>query len=774
MGARYDFSGWATKNDLRCSDGRTIRRDAFKDDDGRKVPLVWNHQHNEPENVLGHAMLENRPEGVYAYCTFNDTEKADTARRLVAHGDIFGLSIYANQLKQQGGNVMHGIIREVSLVLAGANPEAMIDTVLAHGIDSDEEGIIFTGEKLNAESGELKHAAFKPDEKSEKKEEPTMAEAKKPPVEETETDDSEETVADVFNTLTDKQKKVVYALIGQALEDAKKKGSIKHAATEEDEEDEEEDEEEDDESDGEETVADVFNTLTAKQKKVVYALIGQALEDAKKNKGGDAAEGDSSMKHNVFDSTPEDDELIHTAMTDIITDARRSGSLKDSFLAHAGDYGIENLEYLFPDDRTLNKAPEFIKRPDSWVSAVMNAVSHTPFSRVKSIFADITEADARAKGYIKGNRKTEEVFALLKRSTTPTTVYKKQKMDRDDQIDITDFDIVSWLKTEMRLMLDEELARAYLLGDGRSPASDDKISEEHIRPIWKDDDLFVVRKAIATSADTTEDQRAKAFIKAAVKARKDYRGSGNPTLYTTEDMLTDMLLLEDNQGHVLYDSEEKLCTALRVKNIVPVSPMEGASRVSGTSTMNLLGIIVNLADYTVGADKGGAINMFDDFDIDFNQQKYLIETRCSGALTKPYSAIVIESSESMYLDIDAEDDDDHCYGKSVDDLSSGLVVNDDHIQGTLKYVTGYTGFSGDPAEQSGNYLALKFDAPAGATTTVELLGGTVGHPVELDSDMSCVFRIGNRNQKIRVISTKDDLTITKVLSLRTLKLASAN
>lgn len=573
---RFDFSGWATKANLKCSDGRTIMKDAFKHNDGKTVPLVWNHQHNDPNEVLGHALLENRDEGVYAYCTFNDTESGKTAKLLVQHGDVNALSIYANQLKQKMSNVLHGNIREVSLVLAGANPGASIDSIIMHGEESDEEAIIYTGEEIT-----LAHSSDAKDSEGTTKEDNKMADDIKKT-------DGEETVADVFNTLSEKQKTVVYAMIGQALEDA--------GVTDDDDEDYEDE-------------------------------MGHS-------------EGDDYMKRNVFDNDEQqDDVLSHAAMETIIGDAKRFGSLKESFLAHADEYGIEQIDYLFPEAKTLNNPPEFIKRDTGWVSTVMGAVHHTPFSRIKSVFANITEDEARAKGYIKGNLKKEEVFSLLKRTTTPTTIYKKQKLDRDDVIDITDFDVVAWLKSEMRVMLDEEIARAILIGDGRLSSSDDKINESNIRPVVSDSELYTIRQKVSVATNATDDDKAKAMIKSAVKARKNYKGSGNPTFYTTEDWLTNALLLEDTQGHRLYKNDADVAAAMRVSKIVTVPVMEG---VKGPEGGDLIGIIVNLADYNVGADKGGAVNMFDDFDIDYNQQKYLIETRCSGALVKPYSAIELE------------------------------------------------------------------------------------------------------------------------------------
>lgn len=569
---RFDFSGWATRNNLKCSDGRTIRKDAFKDNNGQKVPLVWNHQHNEPFNILGHALLENREEGVYAYCTFNDTEAGQNAKQLVEHGDVSALSIYANQLKQHGGDVIHGSIREVSLVLAGANPGAFIDSIICHGEESEEEAIIYTGEDIS-----LSHA-----DNEEMKEEKPMEDTKK-----------------VENKTDNK------------------------------------------------TVKDVFDTLTEEQKTVVYALIGQALESAGKTDDNDEYddEEDNNMKHNVFDQDEmmQGNALSHSDMEEIFSDAKRTGSLKEAFLAHNATYGIDQIDTLFPEPKTMNTPPEFIKRDTNWVVGVINGVHHTPFSRIKSMFANITEDEARAKGYIKGKLKKEEVFTLLKRTTTPTTIYKKQKLDRDDIIDITDFDVVAWIKSEMRMMLDEEIARAILVGDGRLTSDDDHINEANIRPIWKDDDLYTIKTKITVGASATDDDKAKAVIKAAVKSRKNYKGSGNPVLYTTEDFLTNCLLLEDTQGYRLYKSEQDVATAMRVSRIVTVPVMENLTRTDSESKeRTLVGIIVNLNDYNVGADKGGAVNMFDDFDIDYNQQKYLMETRCSGALIKPYSAIALE------------------------------------------------------------------------------------------------------------------------------------
>lgn len=647
----FDFSGWATRANIKCSDGRTIMKDAFKHMDGAVVPLVWNHQHNDPNEILGKALLEHRDEGVYAYCTFNETESGRTAKLLVQHGDINQLSIFANKLKQQMSNVLHGDIREVSLVLAGANPGAYIESIIKHGEECDEEAIIYTGMDIALchSDGDKEE---KKEEKSEKGEE-TVAAQNNEEVKEVKTDAGEETVADVFNTLSEKQKTVVYALIGQALEgdasDDEADKEVKHAATAED---------------GEETVADVFNTLDEKQKTVVYALIGQALEDAGDEDDAedvkhsdeyddeeydeddyedydeDSEGGDEIMKHNLFDQEPGQDMevLSHSEMADIVSGITRYGSLKESFLQH----GIENIGEFFPEVKTVGDVPALVKRNDSWVNEVLNGVHRTPFSRIKTMYADITAAEARAKGYVKGDLKVEEVIKAFKRTTTPATVYKKQKLDRDDVLDITDFDVIAFLRAEMRMMLEEEIARAILIGDGREPDAQDHIDEECIRPIWTDSDVYTVKTKVEVAASATAEEKAKAFIKACVKSRKNYKGSGSPVMYMSEDILTDCLLIEDTNGRRIYETIDKLASALTVKKIVPVTVMDNVTRKVGEATHTLAGLYVNLADYNVGADKGGAINMFDDFDIDYNQQKYLIETRCSGALIKPAAAVAIE------------------------------------------------------------------------------------------------------------------------------------
>lgn len=636
MDKKFDCSGWATRANMLCSDGRTICKNAFEDCDGKTVPVVWNHEHNDPNAVLGHALLENRDDGVYAFITFNETDAGQNAKLLVQHKDVDRLSIYANKLKQMGGDVIHGIIREVSLVVAGANPGAVIDTVMAHGEDSEEEGIIYSGEFI-----ENVEPVFHSD-KEEKGDSKMSEETKKQ-----DADNGGKTLADVYNAMTDEQKKSVQAMIGMAIADTKKDNGkkeepgkeVKHSGDSSDEPAKSEKKEK--------TLADVFNTLTDEQKTVVYALIGHALDEAGVDVDEDQADdkenegGNNAMKHNVFDqetNTENQEVLSHSEMIEIFEEAKRNGSLADTVLQH----GITNIDYLFPDAKTIDDVPGFIKREDDWVAGVMAGVHKTPMSRVKSIFANITADEARARGYIKGKQKVDEVFSLLKRTTSPTTVYKKQKLDRDDVIDITDFDVVAWVKTEMRMMLDEEIARAILVGDGRNNSDESKINEQNIRPIWTDDDVYTVKSEIAISKSTTAEEKAKAFIKACIKSRKNYKGSGKPAMYMPEDMLTDCLLLEDTNGRMIYDTVDKLATVLRVSKIVTVPVMEGLKRVKGANTHFLGGIYVNLNDYNLGADKGGAVNMFDDFDIDYNAQKYLIETRCSGAMIKPYGAVAIE------------------------------------------------------------------------------------------------------------------------------------
>lgn len=573
----YDFCGWATRNDCRCSDGRVIRRDAFKDNDGDKVPLVWNHDHADPANVLGHAFLFNRPEGVYAYGKFNDSPNGKIGKILVQSGDVNSMSICANQIRQNGSDVVHGEIKEVSLVIAGANPEAFIENVITHG-DDVSEAIFNFGEKL-----ELYHAEEDPkDTKSDSEESETVATTKK----------EDKTVADVFNSMSDEQKTVVYAIVGQALEDA---------GVDTGDEDEED---------------------TVEQ--------------------SDKINGEDSMKFNAFDKTTEGDTIVHAeVLADTLKDAKRLGSLKESAIQH----GIEDIELLFPDPKTQGQQPVMVTREMDWVSVVMNGVHHVPFSRIKSLYADLTEDEARAKGYIKGKYKKEQVFGLLKRTTQPTTIYKKQKFDRDDLIDITDFDVVGLIRREMRMMLNEELARAYLFGDGRPASSDDKINEQCIRPVWTDEEFFTINQVFQKEASDDSSKIARKFIEACIRARKNYKGSGNPIMFTTEDILTDMLLMTDSTGRDLYTDEAQLARKLRVSRIVTVPVMEGLTRQVTGKNRHLYALILNLNDYNVGADRGGQVSMFDDFDIDYNAQKYLIETRCSGSLIQPYSAIAVEMED---------------------------------------------------------------------------------------------------------------------------------
>ena len=591
----YDFSGWATRNNIQCSDGRTIMKDAFKDNDGQKVPLVWNHQHNDPDNVLGHALLENREDGVYAYCKLNDTESGQRAKSIILNGDVDKLSIYANKLKSEKNNVIHGCIREVSLVLAGANPGAYIDSVVMHSDDSDdeeEEGTIYTDEQISIKDSESSEDLEHSDDKEDKEEPEKM--------DEKEEKDSDKTVQEVFDTLTEEQKTVVYALFGQALE---------HNDTDADEEKEEKEE-----------------------------------------------KGDENMKHNVFDQDNNNEEVLaHSEIiADAIADAKRYGSMKESFMQHADANNvalnnITGLDKILPDYHPLNKEPIVIEEDQSWVAKVMNGVKHSPFSRVKATFGRLTEEQARAKGYIKGDLKTNIAMTMLNRTTTPTTVYIKNEIDRDDVIDITDFDIVAWQKREMRKLLDRELALAILLGDGRDPSDRNKINELNIRPIVSDEELYTINYKVTEGVDykiagnsySENDSVSKGIIRAAIKARKGYKGSGKPTFFTTEDVLNDLLLIEDQNGRLIYESEEKLATAMRVKEIVTVPEMEREAY------KDIFGVIVNMADYTAGADKGGSVNMFDDFDIDYNQMKYLMETRMSGALTVPYSAIVLKKTEAQ-------------------------------------------------------------------------------------------------------------------------------
>ena len=613
MNKDYDFGGWATKNNIKCSDGRTILKDAFKQNDGQKVPLVWNHQHNDPSEVLGHALLENREEGVYAYCKFNNTESGQTAKSLVANGDVDKLSIYANRLKTHMNNVMHGCIREVSLVLAGANPGAFIDTVISHGEDAEaeEEGIIYTDEHIET----IEHS----DDESYKKGETDMEDENKKVDEEKKDENNEKTIQEVFETLNEEQKNAVYAIVGQALEHSDD--------SEDDSEDDSKDESEDDSENKD--------------------------NDSEDNSENNNDEGEEDMKHNVFDNDKNNDEVLQHSeiLASAIQDAKKYGSLKESVIEHAAINNITDIGKLFPDATALNKEPIMIEKDQTWVGKIINTIKHTPFSRVKVTMGKMTEPQARAKGYIKGNKKTNIQMAALNRIVTPTTVYIKNEIDRDDVIDITDFDVVAWQKREMRKELDKELALAALLGDGRDISDNDKINEQNIIPIIKDVDTFTIKYTITEGVDykqannsaSNNDSFTKGIIRAAIRSRKEYKGSGSPTFFTTEDYLTDMLLIEDQNGRRIYESLAQLALALRVKEIVTIPEMEQEAY------KDIVGVIVNMADYTMGADKGGSVNMFDDFDIDYNQMKYLMETRCSGALTVPYSAIVLKKTAGSSL-----------------------------------------------------------------------------------------------------------------------------
>ena len=609
-----DFQGWASKNNLLCTDGRVIRENAFAHQNGAVVPLVWNHRHDTPSAIIGKATLVNKPDGVYCYGLFNNTKFGKMCKELVAHGDVTSLSILANQLKQKGHDVMHGTIREVSLVLAGANPQAFIEDMdLAHGEDAEYEARIYPQEPIICHGDDDFEEQEPENTPAEENPEGNPTNESEPESDPTPANQNGEENPVENNPATNPE--------------------LQHA-------------------DGsEETIQDVIDSMNEKQKNVMYYLVATAREENKE---------DSTMAHNAFESGANTTaQLTREDFALLAKEAKACSSLKEAVLAHMddmeglsdalmhADYGIENIEYLFPDDRNVTRQPQFIQRDMSWVSSVMSGVHHVPFSRIKSVFADITADEARAKGYLKGKLKKEEVFTLLKRSTTPQTIYKKQKLDRDDIIDIVDFDVVAWLKSEMRMMLNEEIARAILVSDGRSTASDDKIKEDNIRPIWTDDDVYTIKTLVTVAQNATDDAKAKAIIRAAVKSRKDYKGSGNTVFFTTEDYVTDMLLMEDSTGRIIYDSLDKLATAMRVRKIVTVPVMEGLHRTVGAATHDLVGIIVDLSDYHVGADKGGAVNMFDDFDIDYNAQKYLIETRCSGALTKPKSAIAIEMTTSQ-------------------------------------------------------------------------------------------------------------------------------
>ena len=786
----YDFSGYATKNEILCDDGRVIKQNAFKDCDGMTVPLVYNHDHKSLDNVIGHVTLENRPDGVYCYGNINkEVEAGRTALSLIKNGDLDSLSVFANKLKQNGRDVTHGVIREVSLVLAGANRGAKIDAVLAHGTSAeDEDGSdavqIFAGAEnpiIHSAAEEeleesLNHAADGEDDKNE----------------------DEFDLEGTIDTMNEDQIKAMKIMMGIVAEEAEKanKGNndeAEHSAIEEDldstneetpsaftlfsqddsiehssEEDSESEEDEDDTSDSEDDQNQDSEDNDDDDD-------DDEDDDETLNHSTNLKEGENEMRQNVF----EDDNnnvMIHSAemCQEIMQDALKFGSLKDSVMAHSAEYGIDNIDYLFPNAKNYTEKPEFIKRRTEWVNTVMDGVRQSPFSRVKTIFADITEDEARAKGYIKGNRKVDEVFALLKRETTPTTVYKKQTIDRDDIIDITDFSVIEFIKQEMRVMFDEECARAILVGDGRNGLSPDKIKESNIRPIWTDDDLFTVKRAIAITAATSTDTKAEMFIDNVVRSLKLYRGSGAPTMFITSDLLCDMLLLKDTTKRRMYNSVADLQTALRVSKIVEVPVFDGLYRIDGTDTKYLGAILVNLSDYVIGRDRGGALSMFDDFDIDFNKQKYLMESRFSGALVKPYSAIVYEFVYNLTIDVQAEDPTITVLGKLVSDVQQNVFVNDNSIQGTLKYVSNWTGYSGDPEENSGYFVVLKYEASDGATTTIQTIGGYHDDLIKpLDVDMQSVTKFKDNKQKLKIVTTLEGETITKILSFSGLRTVQA-
>lgn len=795
----YDFSGYATKNDILCDDGRVIKQNAFKDCDGMQVPLVYNHDHKSLDNVIGHVTLENRPDGVYCYGSINkEVEAGRTALSLIKNGDLDSLSVFANKLKQAGRDVTHGVIREVSLVLAGANRGAKIDAVLAHGTGAEDEDGGDAVQIFSGSENPIIHSAAEEEYEDE--------------VFNNEYDDSEELehatngeddfdLEGTIDTMNEDQIKAMKIMMGIVAEEAEKRNQeeepeevehsacdddldgettslfdifsidddvISHNTTEDDESEYDDNEsEENGASDDDETESDYDDDEDDDDDD----------DDETLNHSTTLEEGEKEMaRNNVFEDY-DNTVMIHSAemCQEIMQDALKFGSLKDSVMAHSAEYGIDNIDYLFPNAKNYTEKPEFIKRRTEWVNTIMDGVRQSPFSRVKTIFADITEDEARAKGYIKGNRKVDEVFSLLKRETTPTTVYKKQTIDRDDIIDITDFSVIEFIKAEMRVMFDEECARAILVGDGRNGLSPDKIKETNIRPIWTDDDLFTVKRAIAITASTSADTKAELFIDNVVRSLRLYRGSGAPTLFITSDLLCDMLLLKDTTKRRMYNSVAELQTALRVSKIVEVPVFDGLYRIDGNDTKYLGAILVNLSDYVVGRDRGGALSMFDDFDIDFNKQKYLMESRFSGALVKPYSAIVYEFVYNLTIDVQAEEATTTVLGKLVGDVQQNVYVNDNSIQGTLKYVTNWTQYSEDTEENTGYFLVLKYDASEGATVTVQTLGGYHDETVTtLDpSDMQSVIKFKDNKQKIKVVTTLGGETITKILSLSGLRTIQA-
>ena len=786
----YDFSGYVTKNDLRCADGRVIRHDAFKENDGQIVPLVWQHVHTDPTNVLGHALLENRDDGVYGYAKFNQTEKGQHAKEMVENGDIVSMSIYANRLKQHGSDVIHGVIREVSLVLAGANPGAFIDNIsFAHAdgtyTDVDDEAVIYSG----LESIEyFSHA----DENEEDEVDDILDQLTDEQIDainaiiDAALDDALDDLDDnkVLDDLTDEQLEAVGDIIEDAVSEA-----LEHADDDEYDDDEEYDEDDDDEeydeddefehADGD-TIEDIWNTLDEEQQDMVYYLIGQAVEQDNVEHGA-LYEGDFDMKHNVFDDAYYEDEmddvLTHDEFDAIMEDAYNASSLRDVFLAH----GITNLDVLFPEAKLVTPTPEMISRDMGWVDQLWNGIKRTPFARIKSTAANITGEEARARGYVKGNLKVEEVITLLSRETTPQTIYKKQKLDRDDVIDITDIDVIAWLKQEMRLMLNEEICRAILVGDGRNVNHPDKIKQDKVRPIYQDDNVYTIHYAVTYGESDTADQKASKLADAAVRSRKDYKGSGTPWLFASNETIADLILAKDTIGRRLYKDEDELKAALRVSKIVECPILENIQRTTGTGgsakTWDLKALIFNPIDYTVGADKGGAVSLFDDFDIDYNQMKYLIETRISGALTKPYSAIALETQNFLNeLSVAPMAGSENLWGTSVSDVQSNVVFNGNLVTGTLKHVA-----SGALADGwgAGNFIAVdlsdnNFTGLTSVKVGMEPSAGAGLQEIINDPDKAGVFKVTDKyNQKLVVVQTNGKDTVTQKYTLSGLTLETA-
>ena len=754
---KYDFCGYATRYNIKCTDGRTIKNDAFKHCDGMTVPLMFQHGHNDPSNLVGNCLLESRNDGMYCYGSFNDTISGDAMKECVLHGDITSLSIYANHLRQNNAlEVFHGDIKEVSLVLSGANIGAYIEDInIEHNEDGESDAIIYMPETEC--KFELAHADSEETESSDNKE------------------DDKLTVKSVIEGMSDAQKRVLAFLVTSAA-NGDLDLDVAHSDEEDYEDEYEEEYDEDDSDDEEEYDEEEYDEDDEDDEEYDDDEENQNDEDDYDEDVEDSEEtendegGNNEMKRNVFEDN-RTEPIAHADFAQIVQDAVvNKATLSDSILMHADDYGIQDIESLFPDPKDVNIPPEWVKPENAWVPAVLNGVSHTPFSRIRTRFADITADEARAKGYVKGNRKKEEVFSLLKRETSPCTIYKKQKLDRDDIIDITDFDIVPWIKNEMKMMLDLEKAMAILTGDGRAPYDDDKIPEDHIRPIWKDDELYTIRRPVYFPENASDTDKTEILRQTILRARKDYKGSGNLTLFCSPDWLTTMLLAKDGFNHPLYKSDAELAAALRVSKIVEVPQFDGKVYTdSDNNEYDLVAILVNLADYKVGADRGGNTEMFDDFDIDFNQYKYLMECRFSGALVKLRSAIVVEAAHYPMLKVVAEAaaPNTDLLGKTAAELQNGIRINDlNEIRGTLKYVQHYDGFE---TNAEGNFIGLKFDVEDGSTTTVEILGGTSG-PATLDSDCLFVGKIANKQQKIRAITTKDGVTNTVIYSLKYINL----